>query len=77
MVPEPADNYGKINTFTKETPRMAKTEKQKMLAGEFYTAVDDELQADQAAARHWMERYNRSIGLTRSEERRVGKECPV
>jgi len=41
-----------------------KTEKQKMLAGEFYTAVDDELQADQAAARHWMERYNRSIGLT-------------
>ncbi|MPQ60190.1 sugar O-acetyltransferase [Duganella sp. FT27W] len=43
---------------------MTKTEKQKMLAGEFYTAVDDELQADQAAARHWMERYNRSIALT-------------
>lgn len=43
---------------------MAQTEKQKMLAGEFYNAADPELQADQAAARQWMECYNRSIGLS-------------
>jgi len=62
-----------------------KTEKQKMLAGEFYTAVDDELQADQAAARRWMERYNRSIGLTPQQHAdllheglgAVGKHCVV
>ncbi|QBE61806.1 sugar O-acetyltransferase [Pseudoduganella lutea] len=35
-----------------------KTEKQKMLAGEFYYAGDAEIQADQAAARDWMRRYN-------------------
>ena len=39
-----------------------KTEKQKMLAGEFYDAGDDELRAEQAAARAWMERYNFSAG---------------
>jgi len=35
-----------------------KTEKQKMLAGELYHAGDAEIQADQAAARDWMRRYN-------------------
>jgi maltose O-acetyltransferase len=39
------------------------TEKQKMLAGEAYSALDEELQTDQAAARQWMERYNFSTGL--------------
>ncbi|KGE50530.1 sugar O-acetyltransferase [Xanthomonas axonopodis pv. vasculorum] len=34
------------------------TEKQKMLAGELYNASDAQLQADQAAAAAWMERYN-------------------
>ncbi len=34
------------------------SEKQKMLAGEFYDVGDAELQADQAAARAWMDRYN-------------------
>jgi maltose O-acetyltransferase len=40
------------------------TEKEKMLAGEFYHSWDAELQADQAAARDWMERYNFSSGLS-------------
>ena len=39
------------------------TEKQKMLAGEFYHAGDAEIQADQAASRLWMEHYNFSRGL--------------
>ena len=41
-----------------------KTEKQKMLAGEFYQAGDAEIQADQASARDWMQRYNLSRGLS-------------
>jgi maltose O-acetyltransferase len=40
------------------------TEKRKMLAGELYHAGDAEIQADQAAARLWMEKYNFSRGLT-------------
>ena len=49
---------------------MALTEKQKMLAGELYNAGDDEIQADLAATREWLVRYNASLGMA-SEERRV------
>jgi maltose O-acetyltransferase len=35
-----------------------KSEKQKMLAGELYSAADRELQAEHRAARLWMDRYN-------------------
>lgn len=38
-------------------------EKRKMLAGEFYHAGDAAIQADQAAARDWMQRYNLTPGL--------------
>jgi maltose O-acetyltransferase len=37
-----------------------KTQKQRMLAGELYSAADDEIQADQRAAQAWMDRYNTS-----------------
>jgi maltose O-acetyltransferase len=37
-----------------------RTEKEKMLAGELYSASDPELQADQQAAHAWMVRYNTS-----------------
>lgn len=37
-----------------------KTQKQRMLAGELYSAADEELQADQAVAQAWMDRYNAS-----------------
>lgn len=47
---------------------MEKTQKQKMLAGELYDAGDPEIQADLAAAREWMVRYNGSLGGT-SEQR--------
>lgn len=46
---------------------MSQTEKQKMLAGEFYNAGDPEIQTDQAAARAWMERYNLTAGLENGE----------
>jgi maltose O-acetyltransferase len=49
---------------------MERTQKQKMLAGELY-AVDDELQADQAAARSWMEQYNGAVGLDRTQRHRL------
>ncbi len=37
-----------------------KTQKQRMLAGELYSAADDEIQADQQLAQAWMDRYNAS-----------------
>jgi maltose O-acetyltransferase len=52
---------------------MSKTEKQKMLAGEFYNAGDSEIQADQAAARAWMERYNLTAGLENDEQHEMLK----
>ncbi|QYF92091.1 hypothetical protein KY495_15085 [Massilia sp. PAMC28688] len=46
---------------------MTSTEKQKMLRGEFYSATDPELRADQAAAAGWMDAYNLRAGLTRDQ----------
>ncbi|GGX79070.1 sugar O-acetyltransferase [Massilia dura] len=46
---------------------MPTTQKQKMLAGELYTAADAELQADLAAARDWMDEYNFTRGLGPAE----------
>lgn len=46
---------------------VSKTEKQKMLAGEYYNAGDAEIQTDQAAAREWMDRYNLTPGVTSSQ----------
>ncbi len=45
------------------------SEKQKMLAGELYRAGDPEIQADQAAAKTWMVRYNAALGASASERR--------
>lgn len=49
---------------------MDKTQKQKMLAGELYDAGDPEIQADLAATRAWLVRYNAALGAS-SEERRA------
>lgn len=49
---------------------MEKTQKQRMLAGDLYNPGDPEIQADLAAAREWMVRYNGSLGGT-SEQRRA------
>jgi maltose O-acetyltransferase len=61
-----------------------KTEKQKMLAGELYRP-DDELGADQAAAKAWMVRYNAALAAPVSERHallcerlaRVGKGAVI
>ncbi len=45
------------------------TEKQKMLAGELYRAGDPELQADAAAAKAWLVRYNAALALPAIERR--------
>ncbi|WP_417787282.1 sugar O-acetyltransferase [Stutzerimonas xanthomarina] len=50
------------------------TEKQKMLAGELYRPGDAELQADQAAAKAWMVRYNAALGETPTVRRNLLKE---
>ena len=46
-----------------------RTEKQKMLAGDLYRASCPELQADAAACRDWLVRYNASLALPREERR--------
>ncbi|MET0292643.1 MAG: maltose acetyltransferase domain-containing protein, partial [Steroidobacteraceae bacterium] len=64
---------------------MGATEKQKMLAGELYDAADPEIQADQAAAHAWLDRYNLERGRTPESSFRllqqrlasVGKGCVV
>jgi len=42
---------------------MTRSEKEKMLAGEPYRPGAPEIQADQAAAKQWLVRYNASLGL--------------
>ena len=43
---------------------MARTEKDKMLAGELYDASDPAIQAELAATRRWLARYNAAAALT-------------
>ena len=43
------------------------TEKQKMLAGQFYNPNDAELQADRAAAEAWMLRYSAALARSPAE----------
>jgi len=50
-------------------PAMFMSERQKMISGLSYDPGDPELQADQAAARHWMARYNASLAATPAERR--------
>lgn len=69
----------------KEDGDVTRTQKQRMLAGELYTAADAQIQADQAAARAWMERYNGAVGLSPAERhgllverlRAVGKDVAI
>ena len=49
---------------------MGMTEKQKMLAGDAYRPGDPEIQADSAAAKAWMVRYNAALAAS-PDERRV------
>ena len=50
------------------------SEKQKMLAGEFYIADDPELVEDNKKASLWMDRYNRSHILSQPEREELLKE---
>jgi maltose O-acetyltransferase len=48
---------------------MTTSEKQKMLAGQAYQPGDPEIQADQAAAKEWMVRYNAALASSPAERR--------
>jgi len=50
------------------------SQKQKMLAGELYHAGDPEIQADQAAAKLWMVRYNASLATSATDRRSLLRE---
>ncbi|TIT53841.1 MAG: sugar O-acetyltransferase [Mesorhizobium sp.] len=43
---------------------MMRSQKEKMLAGEFYNAADPEIQADLLATGAWLKRYNDTLGQT-------------
>lgn len=53
---------------------MSASEKQKMLAGELYRPGDPEIQADQAAAKLWMVRYNAALAAPATERRALLRE---
>jgi maltose O-acetyltransferase len=50
---------------------MARTEKEKMLAGELYNADAPELQAEMAITHKWLARYNAALGGSPSELREL------
>jgi maltose O-acetyltransferase len=50
---------------------MIRTEKEKMLAGEPYRPGDAELQADMAATKVWLVRYNASLAQSADERRLI------
>ncbi|MBE0533653.1 MAG: sugar O-acetyltransferase [Rhodospirillales bacterium] len=50
---------------------MTRTEKDKMLAGELYDAGAPEIQADQAATKRWLARYNASLDMAPSDRRQL------
>jgi maltose O-acetyltransferase len=50
---------------------MARTEKDKMLAGELYDASAPEIQADLAATHRWLARYNAALDMEPSNRREL------
>ena len=48
---------------------MPRSEKEKMLAGELYRPDDPEIQADSAATKAWLERFNASLAASPAERR--------
>jgi maltose O-acetyltransferase len=54
---------------SKSKAHMTRSEKEKMLAGEPYRPGAPEIQADQAATKKWLVRYNASLGLPSGERR--------
>lgn len=53
----------------------AKTQKQKMLAGELYTADDPELAADNRRISEWLDRYNATNTSTQPERQALLREA--
>jgi maltose O-acetyltransferase len=51
-----------------------RSEKEKMLAGELYRPNDPQIQADQAAARSWLARYNAAVNRSLEQQRELLRE---
>lgn len=50
---------------------MARTEKDKMLAGELYDASAPEIRSELAATQRWLARYNAALDISSAEQRRI------
>jgi maltose O-acetyltransferase len=63
--------YLSLDPGGRERGCMARTEKDKMLAGELYDANAPEVQADQAATHRWLARYNAALDMEPSDRREL------
>jgi Maltose acetyltransferase len=59
-----------LNAGGRKRGCMARTEKDKMLAGELYDPSGPEIQADLAATHGWLARYNAALDM---EQRAAGR----
>jgi maltose O-acetyltransferase len=50
---------------------MARTDREKMLAGELYNAAAPELQAEMAVTHKWLTRYNAALSASASDLRKI------
>jgi maltose O-acetyltransferase len=60
-----------LNSGGRKRGCMARTEKDKMLAGELYDAGAPEIQADLAATHRWLARYNAALEMEPSDRREL------
>jgi maltose O-acetyltransferase len=58
-----------MTTNSKQGLALARSEKEKMLAGELYRPGDPEIQADAAATKEWLARFNGAFAASRAERR--------
>src|SRR5512137_799172 len=65
----PTTSSREMHCQSKSKAHMTRSEKEKMLAGEPYRPGAPEIQADQAATKKWLVRYNASLGLPRDNRR--------
>jgi maltose O-acetyltransferase len=63
---EANNNLGYASCWSQSEDRMARTQKDKMLAGELYNASAPEIQAELAATNRWLARYNAALDMSPS-----------
>jgi hypothetical protein len=68
---KPFDSISASTQAAASEDALARTEKDKMLAGELYDASAPEIQADLAATHRWLTRYNAALDMEPSDRREL------